>query len=41
MNIQKIIQTVTVKQVKKAQKTAQKHFESGIGSSQMNMIAFD
>ena len=42
MNIQSIIKTVSVKDIKKAQSKAQAHFElGGVGNTQMNMIAFD
>jgi len=42
MNIQKIVQSVKVKEIKKTQKKAQGHFElGGLGNTQMNMIAFD
>lgn len=42
MNIQKIIQSVTAAQIKKAQVKTKDHFERGPGANgQMNMIAFD
>ncbi|WP_301335741.1 hypothetical protein [Bdellovibrio bacteriovorus] len=42
MNIQKIVRSVTKKQIKSTQKKAQGHFElGGVGNTQMNMIAFD
>jgi hypothetical protein len=42
LNIQKIIQSVTAANIKKAKVKVKAHFELGHGTiSQMNMIAFD
>lgn len=41
MNIQKIIRSISTKEIKKTQKKAKVHFEKGGSVSQMNMIAFD
>lgn len=40
-DIKKIIKTVSFKEIKDTQKMVKRHFEGGVVSAQMNMIAFD
>lgn len=40
-DIKKIIKTVSFKEIKDTQKSVKRHFEGGVVSAQMNMIAFD